>query len=129
MIDTGSFAVSELEQSPWAGWPVSGPRTLLWCCKFMSEHALHPLARHPRSVQLSGLLATDPAAQEHEWLCRAIELGLTFDQLQGAELSCLELLARRLQMLEMKHRDKVAGSFFGSSIEEDSHMARLGPRC
>ena len=40
-------------------------------------------------------------------LCRATEFGLTFDQLQGAELSCFELLARRLQMLEMKHRDKV----------------------
>ena len=34
-------AVSELVQSLWAGWPVSGPRTFLWCCKFMSEHALH----------------------------------------------------------------------------------------
>ena len=41
----------------------------------------------------------------------AIELGLTFDQLQGAELSCFELLARRLQILEMKLRDKIARSF------------------
>ena len=39
-------AVSELVQSLWAGWPVPGPRTFLWCCKFMSEHALHPLAHH-----------------------------------------------------------------------------------
>ena len=78
-------------------------------CKFMSEHTLHPLAHHPRFVQLRGLLPTYPAAQEHELLCRAIELGLTFDQLQVAELSCFELLARRLQMVEMKLRDKVAG--------------------
>ena len=88
----------------------------------MSEHALHPLAHHSRFVQLSGVLPTDPAAQEHELLCRAIELGLTFDQLQGAELSCFELVARRLQMLEMKLRDKVAGSLFGGFIEEDSHI-------
>ena len=40
-------------------------------------------------------------------------LGSTFDQLQGAELSCFELLARLLQVLEMKLRDKVAGSLFG----------------
>ena len=38
--------LSELVQSPWAGWPVSGPRTFLWCWTFMSEHALHPLAHH-----------------------------------------------------------------------------------
>ena len=53
----------------------------------MSEHMLRPLEHHSRFVQLSGLLSTDPSAQEHELLCRAIELGLTFDQLQGAELS------------------------------------------
>ena len=96
-------AVSEPVQSPWAGWPVSGLRTFLWCCKFMSEHALHPLAHHSRFVQLSGLLPTGPAAQ-------------------------FELLARRLQMLEMKLRDKVAGSLFRGSIEEDSHIICLGTR-
>ena len=63
-------AVADLVQSPWAGWPVSGPRTFLWCCQFMSEHTLHPLAHHSRFVQLSGLLPTDPAAQEHELQCR-----------------------------------------------------------
>ena len=66
------------------------------------------------TMTLGGFLPTDPAAQEHE----LIELGLTFDQLQGAELSCFELPARRLQRLEMELRDKVAGSLFGGSIEE-----------
>ena len=112
-------AVSELVQISFAGWPVPGPRTFLWCCKFMSEHCLQFLAHHSRFVQLSGLLPTDPSAQEHELLCRAVELGLTFNQLQGAELSCFfELLARRLQMLKMNLRDKVAGSLFWSSIED-----------
>ena len=108
-------AVFELVESSWAGWPVSGPRTFLWCCKFMSEHALHPLAHHSHFAQLS-------AAQEHELLCREIEFGLTFDQLQGAELSCFELLARRLQMLEMRHRDRVARSLLEGSIEEGSRI-------
>ena len=90
--------------------------------EFRSEHAVHPLAHHSRFVQPSGILPTDLAAQEIELLCRAIELGLTFDQLQCTELSCFELLARRLQMLEMKLRDKVAGSLFGGSMEEDNHI-------
>ena len=67
-------------------------------------------------MKLSVLLSADPAAQEHELLCRAIELGLSSDQLQGAERSCFELLARRLQMFEMMLHDKVAGSFFMGSI-------------
>ena len=37
-------------------------------------------------------------------------------------ISFKELLTRRLQMLEMKLRDKVARSLFGGSIEEDSHI-------
>ena len=85
----------------------------------MSEQAPHPLAHHSTLVQLSGLLPTDPAAQEHEFLCRAIEFGLTCDQLQGAELSCMELLVRPLQMLEMKHRDTAAGSLLVGSIGKD----------
>ena len=100
-------AVSELVQPPWAGWPSRvRPSNLHVVLQiFLCEHALHPSAHHS--------LPTDPAAQEYELPCRAIELGLTFDQLQGAELSCFELLARRLQMLEMKLRDKVARSLFG----------------
>ena len=47
---------------------------------------------------------------------------MTFVQLQGAELSCFELLARRVQLLEMKFRDKVAWLLFGCSFEEDSHI-------
>ena len=115
-------AVSELVHSPWAEWLTSGPRTFLWCCKFLSEHSFHPLVIHSRFVQLSGLLLTDPAPQGHELLCRTIELVLTLVQLQGAELFCFQLLARRAQLLEMKFRDKVAGFLFGGSVEEDSHI-------
>ena len=97
-------AVSELVQSPWAGWPVAGPRTFLWCCKLMREHVPHALAHHTRFMQLSGLLPIDPAAQEHELLCRAIVL-----------------LARRLQMLEIRHRDNVAVSLLGVQ-PEDGHI-------
>ena len=42
-------AVSELVHSPRAGCLVSSIRTFLWCCKFMSDHALHPLAHHSRT--------------------------------------------------------------------------------
>ena len=48
-------------------------------------------------------------------------LGGPLISFKGAELSCFELLARRLQMLEMKLCDEVAGSLFEGSIEEDSH--------
>ena len=54
--------------------------------------------RKHTSGGVCGLLPAESAPQEQELLCRAIELGLTVDQLQGAEPSCYELLVRRLQM-------------------------------
>ena len=73
-------------------------------------------------MRLHPLLPTDLAPQAHELLCRTIELGLAFDQLRGAELSCFELLPRRGQLLEMKLYVKVAGFLFQGSFKEDSHI-------
>jgi hypothetical protein len=111
-----------LTESPWSGWPVGGPRTFLWCVRFMAEHSLHPMAHHGRLVQLAGLNPSDPAAQEHGLLLRCMEFGITFDQLQCGELACMELIARRAQMIEMKHREKLGGTGLGNSIEEDAHI-------
>ena len=113
-MENSAIAVSELV-----------PRTFLWCCKFMREHALHPLAHHSRFVQLTGSLPTDPAQQKYESLCRAIEFGHTFDQLR--RLSYMELLARRLQLLEIsiaiKWRDL---SFEGFNRGGQPHLSWHG---
>ena len=55
---------------------------------------MHPLAHHVRFKQLAGLTSSDPGAAEHERCMRVIETALVFDQVQGAELAALELVAR-----------------------------------
>lgn len=52
-------SVQLLMESEWDGFPINGPRTLLWCCKFIAEHSLHPGAHHTRWLQMTGLSGTD----------------------------------------------------------------------
>ena len=53
---------------------------------------------------------------------RLFEYALCYDQLNGSELACLELVARRAQMIELRHKEKVCGGRLGGTVEEDSHL-------
>ena len=52
---------------------------MLWCCKHILQHSIHPLEHHNRFKLLSTLSHTDPGAQEHELIMRVLELGVCFD--------------------------------------------------
>ena len=52
---------------------------------------------------------------------RVIETALVFDQAQGGELAALELVARAAQFIELRHRDKIVGSF-GISVDDDAFL-------
>ena len=41
------------------------------------------------------------------WLVEAKLDSSAYDQLEGAELACMELVARRAQMVELKYKDRV----------------------
>ena len=112
-------AITLLAETSWDGWPISGPRTLLWCCRFIAQHSLHPMAHHTRWLQMSGVQASDSGAQEHEQAMRVLEYAVCFDQLQASELACLEIVARRAQMVELRHREKILGS---GAIDDDAFL-------
>lgn len=111
-----------LTESEWDAFPVRGPRTLLWCCKFIAEHSLHPAAHHTKWLHMTGLPGTDGGAQEHELALRALDFAVCYDQLQAAEIASLEVLVRRAQMVELKHRDKVVGTGSTGSVDDDSFL-------
>ena len=115
--------IPELTETSWSdqGWPVAGPRTFRWLVRFIGENSVHPLAHHVRFKQLAGLTSSDPGAAEHERCMRVIETALVFDQVQGAELAALELVARAAQLIELRHREKIIGGF-GNSVDEDAFL-------
>ena len=99
----GGNAAFDPVQLSWAGWPVSGPRSLLSCCKFTSEHAWHPLVHHSSSGHLSGLLPTDP---EHEFLWRVSHTSLGKGHARGLEDLGSKLLAA-VEMVTARERQSL----------------------
>ncbi|CAK0841594.1 unnamed protein product [Prorocentrum cordatum] len=92
--------VNALAETPVQGWPVQGPRTLLWCLSFMSTMAGAPTAWHQRWLTSMALPDEDEHAKLHETLCRVLDLAVVYDQLQIAEMASFEIIARQLQLLE-----------------------------
>ncbi|CAK0889074.1 unnamed protein product, partial [Prorocentrum cordatum] len=92
--------VNALSETPVQGWPVQGPRTLLWRLSFMSTMGGTPAAWHQRWLTSMALPDEDEHAKLHETLCRVLDLAVACDQLQIAEMASFEIIARQLQLLE-----------------------------
>lgn len=89
--------------------------------RFVIEFSAHPLGHHTRFLTMTGVPPGDPGAQEHEIILRCIEHAVVFDQLQVCEIAALEVLIRRAQLIELRHREKVTGGVMGVSVDDDAH--------
>ena len=103
-------ASQELTEHVWGDLPVEGPRTASWAVKYVAEHYGAPLARHARFLSDGKLGCQGAGVPEHYSLMQALQLAITVDQLQVGELACFEVLVRRSQMAELKHRAKFCPS-------------------
>lgn len=93
-----------------------------WCLRFVSEFSAHPLGHHTRFLTMTRVPPGDPGAQEHEMILRCIEHAVVVDQLQVCEIAALEVLIRRAQLIELRHREKVTGGTMGVSVDDDAHI-------
>ena len=76
-----------------------------------------PLGHHREWVRSSNCSANKPHAHEHYILCAILELAICFDQFNGPSSLALELLGRRLQLIESAYEmsgDGKAPDFFHS---------------
>ena len=116
-------AVGELLESPWAGWPLSGPRTTRWCLRYIMEVDGHPTAHHTRWKFQAGLSGNDLGVADHETAMKIIEYSLTFDQINISELAGYELLLRKAQLIELKYKQRSLRSGGGLDASlEDEHL-------
>ena len=93
-----------------ADWPVPGPRTAMWCLRFMAENAGTPRGWHSKWKADCRLQNHDVGVQAHETACALLEMAATYDQLQLGNLAHIECLVRELQMVEEKWRDRVVST-------------------
>eukprot|EP00971_Amphidinium_carterae_P334179 6469301-Amphidinium_carterae.1 len=95
-----SDAAEKLSVTPLTDWKVQGPRTCRWLMQQMASLGQTPSTRHYWWRGLLHLSAADPGIDEMECLAEVFELSMCQDQLNVAEISAYEVLARRWQLWE-----------------------------
>eukprot|EP00974_Lingulodinium_polyedra_P017693 1716541-Lingulodinium_polyedra.AAC.1 len=107
-----------LAETNWSHWPITGPRTVLWCCNFILEVDGTPRARHTRWLHECQLSQGDAGVADHEVGMRCLEFALCYDQVAVSELACMELMLRKVQVAELKHRERILGVQGGDGLED-----------
>ena len=100
-------AIELLAQEPFTDWPISGPRTAMWCLQFLGRLGQGPLEHHYKWKQLSKLQVQDYGVEFHESVMRLVELAITYDQVDGSNLAMLEVALRRAQIIEYYHMQRL----------------------
>ena len=104
---TFAETVATLSETCWEHWPITRPRTFVWCARYILTHYTGPEARYSRWLVETKLDLSVSGVSEHSGIMRIMGLRLCNEQLEGAELPCMELLAREAQMIEPKYKDRV----------------------
>ncbi len=111
-------AVELCSETEIQGFIVRGPRTAAWVLRFLAEQG-SPIQRHTRFKVEARLSSTDPGVSQHENLCKLLQVGLTFDQLDMTNLAMVELMCRELQMIEEKYSDRLRST---NDMSDEVHL-------
>jgi hypothetical protein len=90
----------------WQGWPVDGPRTFLWGCRFMTNQAGTPTGWHTKWRGDGELDPSSHLVVFHAVSCQMVETMFCFDQLNGCNLASGELIMRQIMLTEERLKDK-----------------------
>ncbi|CAK0895237.1 unnamed protein product, partial [Prorocentrum cordatum] len=115
-------AVGLLEEPRFDDFPVVGPRTTLWLCKFIRDQGSAPRTRTEKWMRDGHVPDNDRVKHEHGSLMEILETALTYDQLDVSALASFEILSRRIQLLEEAHTSNPKAPRF----EGSEHFQGLG---
>ena len=105
--------VHDADESEFADWPLTGPRTTTWCLAFLMKQPGGAADHHHIWRRTAGLAALDFGVAEHEQLMEMVKHAGAYDQLNLANSAAFEVVFRRLQTIEYTHlerlRDKPKG--------------------
>ena len=77
------------------------------------------MAHHQRWRSTFKLQPSDIGVIDHEGACRALQVMASYDQLDMPNVASAELIARRLQLAEERHKDRLGGE---GTASEDLHL-------
>ena len=95
-------------------WPIEGPRSSLWVVNFLPKFTDQgPESYHRWWRTICRLAMCDWGVPEHSQICRYLQLGGEWDQLDLGNLALVEAMCRRLQLIEFQYRERARESRHG----------------
>ena len=104
-------AVEHMEEARFLDFPIQGPRTMLWCAKFMLASGGTPRGWHSRWRSEGKLQAHDGGVAMHDSRWQVLELLLAYDQVNGANLAAAEMFMRLAHLLEQHWKERFVGIY------------------
>lgn len=89
-----------LTVTPLADWPITGPRTLEFCCRFVNRRGGGPLDWHRFWMSTNKLSRGDWGVDIHELAMRMLDRAGGYDGLDICNIACLGDLVRMAQQIE-----------------------------
>ena len=114
-------------------WPVDGPRSTLWVLGFLAKFSGGgPEAYHRWWRSITRLTMADWGVPEHFQICRYLQLGGEWDQLDLGNLAMAEAITRRLQLIEYQYRERAresqrGGAQGGAASSAVTGLGMMGP--
>ncbi|CAK0790967.1 unnamed protein product, partial [Prorocentrum cordatum] len=93
-------AVSSMRQEQHDDFPLVGERSFKWLCDYIVDHGGTPDGRRTKWMMESGCAKDSAAAHIHDLLGFAIEMAVTYDQVDGSNLASMEVVSRAYQLIE-----------------------------
>ena len=107
--------VEQLPETTLEDFGFTGPRSLRWLVEAIVRQNITPRMRHEWWKSALRLAPYDEGVEEHGMVSEVIEVALTYVQLNGSELRCLEHLCRRYQLWEAFYADALEAADHGST--------------
>lgn len=99
--------LADSSETHFADWPLKGPRTTGWVMDFLGQQPGGAKEHHALWRRATGLGVNDFGVAEHEVLLETLRLAATYDQYNVANSAAMEHVARRLQMIEYAHQERL----------------------
>lgn len=123
-------SMERCKEDSWSDWPVRDPRTAAWTLRFIESVHRTPTNHHTTWRSLCRLGPHDAGVSEHKTICRALEAAACYDQCNIFNSGAVEVLIRKLQLIEEKHRDRLLQNQGHQDYGDDAHLylGGSGPR-
>ena len=97
-----SFAqgVQELREEPAPDFPLDGARSARWLMKYIVEHGATPDGRQTKWASEQKIDKDAAGYHIHDMLGLALQVAITYDQLDVSNLASMEVIARLYQIIE-----------------------------